>query len=435
MMTMMKNGTSRSLAMTKPPKNQPSALAVRLNGRRIGVITRLAGERHLFAFDEDYIEDPNRPTLSLSFKAASGGLVTDIRPVNVRIPPFFSNLLPEGHLRDYLAARAGVKPEREFFLLHALGADLPGAVTIMPADADDADDHHGDVGIGDDTHGDDHDEALPLRFSLAGVQLKFSAIMEASGGLTIPANGIGGSWIVKLPSARFPAVPENEFVIMELTRRVGIPVPRLKRIPVREIEGLPRDAGGLDGHALAVERFDRLPGGGRVHMEDFAQVFGIFPQRKYERRSYANIAAVLWAEAGEEAVHDFMRRLVFSVLIGNADMHLKNWSLIYLDGRTPALSPAYDLVATIPYLPNDRLALTFGGTKEIAVITQDQVRRFADRAGLAVSPLWRIVEETVERTVEAWRGHNDKDLLPKDIRTAIDAHIDLVASQTFPTIA
>src|SRR5438105_10451692 len=65
---------------------------------------------------------------------------------------------------------------------------------------------------GGDDH--DHDERLPetaLRFSLAGVQLKFSAVMEASGGLTIPAGGMGGSWVVKLPAGRFASVPENEY--------------------------------------------------------------------------------------------------------------------------------------------------------------------------------------------------------------------------------
>ena len=405
--------------------NEPSALAIHLSGRRIGVITRLAGERNLFAFDEDYIEDPHRPTLSLSYKTASGDLMTGVRPVGVRVPPFFSNLLPEGHLREYLAARANVKPEREFSLLHALGTDLPGAVAVMPADADVADDGRDRA---DDT-GHDRD-AHALRFSLAGVQLKFSAIMEASGGLTIPADGAGGSWIVKLPSARFPATPENEFVMMELARRVRIPVPKVKLVPVREIAHLPTGTGELDGHALAVERFDRLADRTRVHTEDFAQVFGMFPERKYERRSYANIAAVLWMEAGMEAVSDFMRRLVFSVLIGNADMHLKNWSLIYRDGRNPTLSPAYDYVATLPYLPGDELALTFGSSRNIDTITQDRVRRLADRAGLAVSPLWHLVEETVELTVEAWRGHDAKDMLPDEIRNVIDDHLDKVAKST-----
>jgi serine/threonine-protein kinase HipA len=137
-------------------------------------------------------------------------------------------------------------------------------------------------------------------------------------------------------------------------------------------------------------------------MEDFAQVFGLYPRDKYHHRSYANIASVLWAETGEAGTFEFFRRLVFSVLIGNGDMHLKNWSLLYPDGRTPVLSPAYDLVATFPYIPNDNLALTFGGSRSLSAISRDQVRRFADTARLPVNPLWTIVRETVERTVVAW---------------------------------
>ena len=67
-----------------------------------------------------------------------------------------------------------------------------------------------------------------LRFSLAGVQLKFSAMGDARGGLTIPARGVGGDWIVKLPSLQFPGVPENEFSMMTLARAVGISVPVVK---------------------------------------------------------------------------------------------------------------------------------------------------------------------------------------------------------------
>jgi len=403
-------------------ERQPQALAVRLHGRRIGVITRLAGDRYLFAFDQSYVDKSNRPTLSLSFKSRSGGIVTSVRPYRVRLPPFFSNLLPEGHLREYLAARAGVKPNRDFFLLATLGVDLPGAVTVTPTDA--AEDY---VDRDDDGTRDPAGQS-PLRFSLAGIQLKFSAVMEASGGLTIPAEGIGGSWIVKLPSARFEGIPENEFAMMELGRQIGISVPRLKLVPVGEIEGLPQDAGKMEGSALAVERFDRKPDGGRIHMEDFAQVFGIFADGKYEKRSYADIAQVLSAEAGEAGVTDFVRRLVFSVLIGNADMHLKNWSLVYLDGRTPTLAPAYDYVSTVPYLPNDRLALGFGGSKQIDSITQEQIRRFADTANLAVSPLWRLVQETTGKTIEAWKASEAKDVMSKVVREAIDKHIEQVAA-------
>jgi len=401
-----------------------NALAVRLHGRQIGVINRLPGDRQIFAFEQDYIDDPHRPTLSLSFKGRTGGLVTAVRPVARRVPPFFSNLLPEGHLRAYLAKLADVNPEREFFLLAALGADLPGALVVSPLNGDEQEDdaHHDDAG------GDDRPPETALRFSLAGVQLKFSAVMEASGRLTVPAGGMGGSWIVKLPSARFAAVPENEFAMLELARRVGIAVPPNRLVDMADIKRLPEEARAPGAKALAVQRFDRMPGGEPVHMEDFAQVFGQFPNDKYRYRSYANIASVLWAEAGAEATNEFVRRLVFSVLIGNADMHLKNWSLLYPDRRTPVLSPAYDFVATLPYIPGDTLALSFGGSRSLAEITPDQMRRFADAARIPASPLWQIAVGTAERTAAAWKRLEQAYLLTEVMRDSIGKQILGVAA-------
>ena len=407
-----------------------NTLSVRLHGKHIGVITRLAGDRQLFAFEQDYIDDEKRPTLSLSFKGSTGGLVTPTRPTGRRVPPFFSNLLPEGHLREYLAKRADVNSEREFFLLAVLGADLPGALVVAPLEreAQPPEAHHDHD---DERHNNDHGHGEePLRFSLAGVQLKFSAVMEASGGLTIPVDGMGGSWIVKLPSARYKAVPENELAMLELARRAGISVPENRLVDIASIKGLPEQAHTVESKALAVRRFDRLPNGEPVHMEDFAQVFGQFPNDKYKHRSYANIAAVLWAESGEEATWEFVRRLVFSVLIGNADMHLKNWSLLYPDRRKPVLSPAYDFVATLPYIPGDTLGLSFGGSKGLDGITPDQMRSFADTARIPASPLWQIAVETAERTVASWKTLEQADLLPKEMRASIEKQILTVAATT-----
>lgn len=411
-----------------PDLERVKALAVELHGQRVGVINRLAGDRQLFAFEESYVDDPARPTLSLSFKGQRGTLVTTPRSYVARVPPFFANLLPEGHLRTYLAAHAGVKPEREFFLLATLGADLPGGLIVTPLDRD----HEAapTPEAPSRTRAKEGTEPPVLRFSLAGVQLKFSAILEAAGGLTIPAGGLGGSWIVKLPSAQFPAVPENEFAMLELARAIGIEVPANRLVPVAEIKGLPRDAARLGGNALAVERFDRGPAGQRIHMEDFAQIFGLFPEDKYDRRSYANIAAVLWAETTPEDTYEFLRRLVFSVLIGNGDMHLKNWSLLYPDDRTPVLSPAYDFVSTVPYITGDKLALGFGGSRSLDAVTKDQVRRFADAARLPVSPLWEVVQETVARTVAAWRRLDVRDLLPAELKPQIDRQIEAAARGT-----
>jgi serine/threonine-protein kinase HipA len=134
----------KSPTMKLDPKKL-NALTVQLHGREIGIINRLGGDRHIFAFEEDYIDDPARPTLS---KGEAGGLVTSTRVVAVRLPTFFSNLLLEGHLRTYLAARGGVEPQREFFLLAVLGAGLAGALVVAPREQEPEGDHYD--GGGDD---------------------------------------------------------------------------------------------------------------------------------------------------------------------------------------------------------------------------------------------------------------------------------------------
>src|SRR3546814_14853119 len=105
-----------------------AALDILLHGRRIGTIARLDGDRSIFFFDEAYANDPARATLSLAYRDTHGALIDQPRAYQTRIEPFFSNLLPEGTLRDYPARRDGVKSLREYMPLPQPGADLPGAV-------------------------------------------------------------------------------------------------------------------------------------------------------------------------------------------------------------------------------------------------------------------------------------------------------------------
>lgn len=397
-------------------------LSVWLNDEFVGTIIRLAGDKHWFAFDENYLNKKNRPTLSLSFKNRDNALMSNTRMIQTRVPPFFSNLLPEGHLRDYLATQLSIKSAREFFLLAALGADLPGAIKIFPVDFDPL---HPDFQTIQTAPTNKTQDPL-LRFSLAGVQLKFSAIAEAKGGLTIPIDGMGGSWIVKLPSMRFHHIPENEFVMLELARAIGIPVPATQLMSVNDIHGLPEEVASLEGKAFIIQRFDRMANQ-RVHMEDFAQVFGLFPEKKYEQHNYENIAQVLLSETHENNMMDFFRRLIFSILIGNGDMHLKNWSLLYPDGVTPELSPAYDFVSTIPYLSHDHLALNFGGSKDLHTLSRTQIRRFANAVNMPFYPLQKLAQETIDLTLETWKNLPSQSLLPLDMKRAIEKQMNQVA--------
>jgi len=398
-----------------------SVLEVQLYGRTIGTLTNVGGDRTLFAFTQEYIDEQNRPTLSLSFKDAFGHLIEDFPTTQRRLPAFFANLLPEGHLREYLAARAGVKAGREFFLLWVLGQDLPGALTVRPADGE-----AWPPGLDEDSPAERrrrHSNAL--RFSLAGVQLKFSALRNAGkgGGLTVPAEGVGGSWIVKLPSSRFEGVPENEFAMMTLARLTGIDVPEFALVELDAIEGLPEGLGVLKGHrAFAVKRFDRSETG-PVHIEDFAQVFGVYPEDKYEKATYRHIAKVLGIETDETDVAEFIRRLVFNTLIGNADMHLKNWSLIYRDGRTPSLAPAYDFVSTIAYIPDENAALKYIRTRRFDKFDLSELSNLAAKARLPERPVLQTAREAVELFHGAWKSERAHLPVPRELRALIDEHL------------
>lgn len=399
-----------------------TVLDVLLHGRQIGTLTQIGHDRNLFAFTEEYINDTSRPTLSLSFKDQLGNLITDIKPRQVQVPPFFSNLLPEGHMRDYLAERAGVNSKREFFLLWVLGRDLPGSIVVQPADGeawpdDDIEDEARSA------HG--HEQAL--RFSLAGVQIKFSAVMSATGGLTIPAQGVGGSWIIKLPSAKYDDVPENEFSMMSLAAELGMDIPEIALHPTEQIDNLPEGMGNIGGQALAIKRFDRTEDDIAIHIEDFAQVFDIYPDNKYKKANYRNIAQVIWAEIGEPGIIEFVRRLVFNTLIGNADMHLKNWSLIYPDGRTPALAPGYDFVSTIPYLPDVTMALKYSRTKSMTELSVDELSHFSARAQLPKTLVINAARKTVQDFLDIWPKRKAELPLSAETINPIDKHVKSIA--------
>ncbi len=397
-------------------------LNVLLNDRPVGSLTRLPGAQCYFGFDDAYANDPGRPTLSQFYLSADGGLRSEPKQArNKRLPTWFSNLLPEVPLRTFLAQRADVRPDAEFDLLNLLGNDLPGAVQVV-ADG------------GEAVFEEDAEERLrperkegPLRFSLAGVQLKFSGMIGRHGGMTIPASGTGGDWIVKLPSAIYPSVPENEMTMLTLASQIGMEVPEHRLVPMAEIDGLPQLGSFAGLQALAVKRFDRGPNGQLIHAEDLAQVFGVMPDDKYERVGFARIAELIGTVMGSIAVQDFVARLVFMVLIGNGDMHLKNWSLLYPDGITPQLSPAYDLVSTLPYIPEDSLALNLVGKKAFSEITRTRFASFAQKAQISERETLRTVERTVSATLEAWKVLRPHAPMEAESLKVVDGHMQAAA--------
>ena len=214
--------------------------------------------------------------------------------------------------------------------------------------------------------------------------------------------------------------------MMTLARLIGVQVPALRLVAIKEIRSLPGGIGVPAGQALAVQRFDRLSDGTAVHIEDFAQVFRVYPRDKYKNASARSIARVIGAEASDADIAEFIRRLTFGVLIGNADMHLKNWSLIYPDRRRAALAPAYDLLSTIPYLPDENAALTFSRTRRFDEFSADELSHLAAKALLPE----RLVLETARETAALFHHHwqSEKKNLPlsAEVIKAVETHVNKV---------
>jgi serine/threonine-protein kinase HipA len=385
-------------------------LHVLLHGVRAGGLTLQHGDLSTFLFDANYLALAERPVLGRWFEDRLNANV-DYKRSRCELPPFFQNYLPETHsaLRELLARRAGVERHQEMQLLRELGPDLPGAIVVTTDAGALADDPSPAVPVASAVP---HEQ--PLRFSLAGMQLKFSVLRDDHG-FTLPVTGMGGRWILKPPYRGVERVPENEFSVLTWARMTGIDVPPFELATIKGVEGLPPEYEFDEPWALVVGRYDRGEDGARIHQEDFAQVLNLPSEDKYRGANYATLGNIIYRVCGPEDWEEFVRRLTFVVLSGNHDAHLKNWSLIYPDTRRARLSPAYDLVATVCYSGyEEALALSLSGTKDMAQVSTLHFHRMAQKIGADPDRALAVVGETAQRAREAFRTlRSDMRLSPE----------------------
>ncbi|MEP7195501.1 MAG: HipA domain-containing protein [Saprospiraceae bacterium] len=203
------------------------------------------------------------------------------------------------------------------------------------------------------------EEVIKTHTTVTGVQPKLSLHLAKSDGnqaikkFTIV--GLWGGFILKPPTPNFPHLPEVEDLTMHLASAA-----KIKVVPHSLIKLQSRNL------AYITKRIDRVKKG-KLHMEDMCQLTGRLTEDKY-KGSYEQIAKAIEkysATSGLDVVN-FFELLLFSFLTGNADMHLKNFSLIQQDGLGMVLSAAYDLVSTALVNPKDDedLALTLNGKKK-----------------------------------------------------------------------
>ncbi|WGR93494.1 type II toxin-antitoxin system HipA family toxin [Bradyrhizobium sp. ISRA443] len=393
------------------------SLDVFLQELKVGTLVRTPGDFNAFSLDPTYRAMARPPILSLSFRSADGGLRKDPKPAAHILPAFFANMLPEDKLREAMEKHhAGtVRQGNDFDLLAALGEDLPGAVRVVPSDGSTT------IAVQENPH------EIKARFSLAGVQMKLSVMKNTDKGrLTLPIGDEQGQYIAKFPSANLIGLSENEFAILAMSEILGMDVPERELVDKSDFEGIPEEFNTLStGKVLLVKRFDRRPEGARIHIEDFAQVFGRQPSKKYDAASYHDIASALNVAVSTDAALEFVRRLALAALVGNGDMHLKNWSTIYPgDGCTPAIAPVYDVLSTTAYFPKDDMALSLGGEKSFKALTPDCWRKFANRARLPEPAVISAVEEVVSSLNDHWWNLPERDVVPAAVLKLIDAKIE-----------
>lgn len=325
--------------------------------RPIGYLSQY-GDILRVSFDRDYIDDPQRPTLSLSYKgvddADTRAILSAARDARLtrsdgKWPSYFQNLLPEGHNRERLARERGCSTDDEFELLAAAGHDLMGALEVEPVPASEGIPHavrlwHTAMGL-DVLEPGFVEMPVEDAASIPGVVTKFSAVQEGRR-YTVHRQGAAGSHILKLPSTRHPDLVANEYAGYQLARAVGLQCAQVLLIPRADAdlpEHLPFE------QILAVQRFDRLPNGRRLHMEEFIQILGYEPRQKYGRGLFEDYPAMLRvidrlsADPARD-VQEFVNRFVVFILMGNTDAHLKNWAMVYPNGIEPVLAPVYDPV-------------------------------------------------------------------------------------------
>ncbi len=372
-------------------------LVVWWDGRPVGRLTQNEHGELGFAYEPEWLDDVEAQPLSASLpKRADSFGRRECRP-------FFGGLLPEESQRDAVARILGVSRGNDFALLDRLGGDVAGALQLLPPDEmptvpapeqrpiplDDA----GLIRVLD---------TLPvrpllageegLRLSLAGAQSKVPVVL-VDGEVALPSPGQPTTHILKPPISRFPATTENEAFGMRLAAAVGLDVADVEPRVVR------------DRTFLLVLRYDRAVGDDgnvrRIHQEDFCQALGVPPERKYASEGGPTLKdcfGLLRGVAARPAVEvlKLLDAVIFNVIVGNADAHGKNFSILYEAGG-PRLAPLYDLLATVAYPDlSPKFSMKLGKRATLAELDEEGWRVFAADAGLGLPLIRRRVAEISE---------------------------------------
>lgn len=259
---------------------------------------------------------------------------------------YFDNLLPEEGQRHLIARAAGVAIEDAFSMLAHFGAESAGSITLLPPGQEPQPGSIRPLTYAALSQRIKAMPGIPLaeqaakKMSLAGAQHKVAIIFQDNQ-LFEPIGSQPSTHILKPehPDEAWPHSVINEWYVMTLAARIGLPVPRVYRLYIPQ-------------PVYLIERFDRTEdkhGWSRLHCIDACQLDGLSREYKYSAANIERVAAL--ADRCRPAALARLRLyqwLIFNVLVGNEDAHLKNLSFL-LSGRSVHLAPFYDLLSTAVY--------------------------------------------------------------------------------------
>lgn len=307
-----------------------------------GVIREDPGARIIFTYDRHYI-DSGHPALAYTLPIREDPFIH----VN-GLHPFFDNLVSEGWLKRVQSDLLGQRESSRFALLLAFGFDCAGAVSVIdPAPA---------ALTQNLLDRDDPKEmaVLTSRALLSGVQPKLAIVKE--GGIYRKAEaGELSTHIAKLSSPRHANILDNEY-LTSIALKALLPDDDVAEMGI----GFIKDFG--EQSALLIKRFDRCDEG-RVHFEEFNALLNKPSDRKYEG-AYKDMAEFIHKSNSCLPTQTYLlyRRILAGILLGNTDMHLKNFAMYHTENGL-RLTPNYDQVAA--YLYNYKCsALEVAGSKE-----------------------------------------------------------------------
>lgn len=349
----------------------PESLDVWLYGTRVATVTNGYDGRLALDWGAEALNRWGTGARVLSAKLATGSRVSPALVKN-----YLDGLLPEGNARVNHAMTAGVPPDDTFALVREYGRDTPGAAIFVPAGSDDptGEGHYEQLDLdhvaerirqADEHSAADQHGHTGESSTLPGMVPKITLHRDGDAWYACK-DGAPSTWIIKRAhSSESGAVDviDTEAACLDLARRVGLTTIRAE---IFEHDGV---------RAIAVSRYDRDSGLGRIHQEDLAQAIGLNtadPNRKFQWGaqipSLRHGADVLRLDGGNPDA--LLRLATFTYLVGNTDMHAKNVSFLRLDDGSVTLSPAYDIAMHLHHPRVDRrVALDINGTFLVQDIT------------------------------------------------------------------